>query len=130
MCTTKKYSFKTLTIFVKLFCLFISVNASHENTEEKTDVFVNKVILMDNYVVEWSVNETASSVEFKINVTVDEKGWVLLGFMNIPRNQSATKSQPAKISDSRGDFVITWPSSALERTTLVRYLLFLTEGHF
>lgn len=119
MHTTKKYVFKTITFYVQLFCFVLFVHASHENTARKPDAFANKVNLSGNYIVEWTVNETAKSIEFRVNVTVDEKGWILLGFMHVPSNKSETKNLPSKLSDSRGDFVVTWPSSASERTTLV-----------
>lgn len=119
MHTAKKYVFKTMTFYIQLFFFVLSVYASHESTAKKTDVFANKVNLSDNYIVEWTVNETAKSIEFRVNVTVDEKGWILLGFMPLPKNKSETKNLPPKLSESRGDFVVTWPSSAKERTTLV-----------
>lgn len=123
MHTAKKYVFKTMNFYVHLFCfgLFVNaVSASHENTAEKPDNFANKVNLSHNYIVEWTVNETAKNVEFRVNVAVDDKGWVLLGFMPVPKNESEIKNNPPELSDSRGDFVVTWPSSASERRTLVR----------
>lgn len=118
MSTTKNYAFKTMTFYTQLFCFFLFVNASHENAEKKPDVFANKVNLSDNYIVEWTVNET--SIEFKVNVAVDEKGWIFLGFMPKPKNSSVNPERPKLLHDSRGDFVVTWPSSASERTTMVR----------
>ncbi|KAJ7357663.1 hypothetical protein OS493_023794 [Desmophyllum pertusum] len=116
MSTTKNYAFKTMTFYTQLFCFFLFVNASHENAEKKPDVFANKVNLSDNYIVEWTVNET--SIEFKVNVAVDEKGWIFLGFMPKPKNSSVNPERPKLLHDSRGDFVVTWPSSASERTTM------------
>ena len=111
---------KTMGLIANLLCLFLVVAASHENRGGKIDALADKVNLSDNYVVEWRIYEKASSVEFKINVMVDDKGWVLLGFMDVPKNQSAAKSKPGSIKDSRGDFVITWPTAApKERTTVV-----------
>lgn len=110
---------KTMGLIANLLCLFLVVDASHENRGGKIDALADKVNLSDNYVVEWRIYEKASSVEFKINVMVDDKGWVLLGFMDVPKNQSAAKSKPGSIKDSRGDFVITWPTAApKERTTV------------
>lgn len=132
MHTARKCVFKTMTFYVHLFCfgLFVNaVNASHENREEKPDVFANKVNLSHNYIVEWTVNETAKNVVFRVKVAIDDKGWVLLGFMPVPRNKSEIKNNPPKLSDSRGDFVVTWPSSASGRRTLVRDF-FASLGEF
>lgn len=104
---------------VKLLCLFFVVDASHEYRRENINAIANKANLSDNYVVQWRINEKASSVEFKVCVMVDEKGWVLLGFMNVPKNQTAAKNKPKKLEDSRGDFVITWPTSASKNRTTV-----------
>lgn len=123
MHTAKKYTF-----YAQLLCFVIFVNSSHEKTV-KNPAFVCKVNLSGNYVVEWSVNETAKSVEFKVNVTVDEKGWILLGFMPTPRNKSSDKNPQLKLSDTRGDFVVTWPSASSERMTLVRDFLTSAEVH-
>lgn len=120
MYTTREYSIKTMMLIVKLLCLFFVVDASHEKRGGNIDAIVNKVNLSDNYAVEWRINEKESSVEFKVSVIVDDKGWVLLGFMKVPKNQTAAKNKPKKIEDSRGDFVITWPTSASRnRTTVV-----------
>lgn len=113
MHTVKKYAF-----YVQLLGFALFVKSSHENTAKTPAIFACKVNLSDNFVVEWSVNETAKSVEFKVNVTIDEKGWVLLGFMPIPKNKSSDKNYQMKLSDTRGDFLITWPSSSSERTSL------------
>ena len=119
MHTAKKYAF-----YVQFLCFVIFVNSSHENTAKNPALFACKVNLSDNYVVEWSVNKTAKSVEFKVNVTVDEKGWILLGFMPPPRNKSSEKDHQLKLSDTRGDFLVTWPSnSSSERMTFVRDFL-------
>ena len=120
MHTAKKCVFKTMTFYVQLFCFVVFVNASHENNAKGPDLFANKVRLSDNYIVEWTVNETAKSIEFSVDVAVDDKGWVLLGLMPVPKNKSEAKNVPSKLSDSRGDFVVTWPTStSSERTTLV-----------
>lgn len=119
MYTTTEYSIKTMILIVKLLCLLFVVDASHENRGGNVDAIVNKVNLSDNYVVEWRINEKESSVEFKVSVIVDHKGWVLLGFMNVPKNQTAAKHKPRNIEDSRGDFVITWPNSASKNRTTV-----------
>lgn len=113
MHTVKKYAF-----YVQLLCFVLLVNSSHENTAKNPAFFASKVNISDNFVVEWRVNDTAKNVEFKVNVTIDEKGWVLLGFMPTPKNKSSDKNHPMKLSDTRGDFLITWPSSSSERTTL------------
>lgn len=118
MHSTKKYVF-----YVQLLGFVLFVNSSHENTAKTPAFSACKVNLSDNYIVEWIVNESAKSVEFKVNVTVDEKGWVLLGLMPIPKNESFDKNHRMEISDTRGDFVLTWPSSSSERMTLVRDLI-------
>lgn len=114
MHTVKKYAF-----YVQLLGFVLFVNSSHENA----------VNLSDNFVVEWSVNETAKNVEFNVSVAIDEKGWVLLGFMPAPKNKSSDKNHRMKLSDTRGDFMITWPSSSSERTTRVRDFLTCVEVH-
>lgn len=124
MHTVKKYAF-----YVQLLGFALFVKSSHENTAKTPAIFACKVNLSDNFVVEWSVNETAKSVEFRVNVTIDEKGWVLLGFMPIPKNKSSDKNYQMKLSDTRGDFLITWPSSSSERTSLVRDFLTCVEVH-
>lgn len=124
MHTVKKYVF-----YVQLLCFVLLVNSSHENTAKNPAFFASKVNISDNFVVEWRVNDTAKNVEFKVNVTIDEKGWVLLGFMPTPKNKSSDKNHPMKLSDTRGDFLITWPSSSSERTTLVRDFLSFVEVH-
>ena len=129
MYTAKKYAF-----YVQLLGFVLFVNSSHENTAKNPAFFTDcKVNLSHNYVVEWSVNETAKSVEFKVNVTVDEKGWVLLGFMPTPnaKNKSSDKNyhRKPKISDTRGDFVVTWPTSSSKRMTLVRDFLSSAKVH-
>lgn len=124
MHTVKKYAF-----YIQLLGFALFVKSSHENTAKTPAIFACKVNLSDNFVVEWSVNETAKSVEFKVNVTIDEKGWVLLGFMPIPKNKSSDKNYQMKLSDTRGDFLITWPSSSSERTSLVRDFLTCVEVH-
>lgn len=123
MSSTKKYEFKIMTIYVLLFgftsCATFA-EASHQSEEEKPgDLFKNKVNLSgDNFIMEWKVDKKAKCAEFKLNVVVDEKGWVLLGFMPASKNNSETK--PVNIQDSKGDFVLTWLLSASERKTLVR----------
>ena len=124
MQTVKKYAF-----FAQLLGFVLFVKSSHENTAKTPAIFACKVNLSDNYFVEWTVNETAKSVEFKVNVTIDEKGWVLLGFMPAPKNKSSDKNHRMKIADTRGDFLITWPSSSSERTSLVRIFLTCVEVH-
>ena len=124
MHTVKKYAF-----YIQLLGFILFVNSSHENTAKNPAFFACKVNLSHNFVVEWSVNETAKNVEFKVNVTIDEKGWVLLGFMPTPQNKSSDNNHPMKLSDTRGDFLITWPSSSSERTSLVRNFLTFVEVH-
>ena len=124
MHTVKKYAF-----YVQLLGFVLFVNSSHENTAETPAIFACKVNLSDNYVVEWSVNETAKNVEFKVKVTIDAKGWVLLGFMPSPKNKSSDKNHRMKLRDTRGDFLITWPSSSSNRTSLVRDFLTCIEVH-
>ena len=124
MHTVKKYAF-----YVQLLCFVLLVNSSHENTAKNPAFYASKVNISDNFVVEWRVNDTVKNVEFKVNVTIDEKGWVLLGFMPTPKNKSSDKNPPMKLSDTRGDFLITWPSSSSERTTLVRDFLTFVEEH-
>lgn len=70
----------------KFVLFFFVVDVLYENWGGKIDVLVDKVNLIDNYVVEWCINEKVFSVEFKINVMVDDKGWVLLGFMDVLKN--------------------------------------------
>ena len=118
MHTVKKYAF-----YAQLLGFVLFVNSSHENAAK------NPVNLSDNFVVEWSVNETAKNVEFNVSVAIDEKGWVLLGFMPAPKNKSSDKNHGMKLSDTRGDFMITWPSSSSERTTMVRDFLTCVEVH-
>ena len=124
MHTVKKYAF-----YVQLLGFMLFVNSSHENAAKNPAFFPCKVNLSDNFVVEWSVNETAKNVEFNVSVAIDEKGWVLLGFMPAPKNKSSDKNHRMKLSDTRGDFMITWPSSSSERTTRVRHFLTCVEVH-
>lgn len=77
---------KIMGLIVNLFCFFFVVDVLYENWGGKIDVLVDKVNLSDNYVVEWCIYEKVFSVEFKINVMVDDKGWVLLGFMDVLKN--------------------------------------------
>lgn len=82
--------------------------------------FVSKVNISDNFVVEWRVNDMVKNVEFKVNVIIDEKGWVLLGFMFILKNKFFDKNYLMKLSDICGDFLIIWLFFLLERIILVR----------
>lgn len=127
MGTSKKHHFKTTTSYVSLlfwFSFFVSfADATHQSAEDKKpgDFFTNNASLSDEFFIEWKVDEKAQCIEFKLNVAVDQKGWVLLGFMPASKNSSEnTTLEHAKIQDSTGgDFVVTWLSPASNRTTLV-----------
>lgn len=121
MVTNKNYQLVKVTISV-LFCFanFATfADASHQIEKEKTDdFFTNKVNLSSNFFVEWKVLQTERCIEFNLRVVVDEKGWVLLGFMPAAMNISET---PKTVQQSKGDFVVTALLSASgERKTLVR----------
>lgn len=119
MVTNKNYELVKVTISV-LFCFanFATfADASHQIEKEKpNDLFTNKVNLSSNFVVEWKVLQTERCIEFNLRVVVDEKGWVLLGFMPAAMNISET---PKTVQQSKGDFVVTALLSASgERKTL------------
>ena len=122
---SKNYEFKIITIYA-LFCFATFVtfaDAFHQSGEKKpSDLFTNKVNFSgDNFIVEWKVDQKAQCIEFKLNVVVGEKGWVLLGFMAASKNSSESSNQePKSIANSEGDFVLTQFSSASEQKTLVR----------
>lgn len=113
-----------------LFCIvsfFMIVDASHQSkrTQRRESLDNNRVNLSaGNFLVEWNVDKNAGSIEFILNVTVDEKGWIFFGFMPISINSS---TKPSGIEDSKGDFVVTWllPASN-DRETLVRNLTLVT----
>ena len=117
--------FKLITIYALFYCAtFVTfADALHQSDEKKSsELFTNKVNFSgDNFIVEWKVDQKAQCIEFKLNVVVDDRGWVLLGFMPASKNSSESSNQePKSIDHSRGDFVLTWFSSASERKTLVR----------
>lgn len=122
---SKIYEFKLITIYA-LFCFATFVtfaDASHQSGEKKpSELFTNKVNFSgDNFIVEWKVDQKAQCIEFKLNVVVDDRGWVLLGFMPASKNSSESSNQePKSIAQTQGDFVLTWLSSASEQKTLVR----------
>lgn len=94
-----------------LFCivsLFMIVDASHQSkrTQRRESLDNNRVTLSaGNFLAEWNVDKNSGSIEFILNVTVDEKGWIFFGFMPISINSS---TKPSGIEDSTGDFVVTW----------------------
>lgn len=104
-----------------LFCIvsfFMIVDASHQSkrTQRKESLNTNRVNLSaGNFLVEWNVDKHAESIEFILNVTVDEKGWIFFGFMPISINSSI---KPRRIQDSKGDFVVTWLAASNNRETL------------
>lgn len=113
-----------MTICPLLFCFaslvtFAFAGAMHQSQEgHPADLSTNKVNFSDSFVVEWKVDEKAQSIHFKLNVVVDEKGWVLLGFMPAPNNSDSAIPRHSKIQETKGDFVLTWFSSASRITTL------------
>lgn len=116
-----------------LFCIvsfFMIVDASHQSkrTQRKESLNTNRVNLSSgNFLVEWNVDKHAESIEFILNVTVDEKGWIFFGFMPISINSSI---KPRRIQDSKGDFVVTWLAASNNRETLVRNLTLVTTSSY
>lgn len=83
--------------------------------------FASNVNFSKNFVVEWKVDHDSESVEFILNVTIDDKGWVLLGFLPAS-NDSDKPAQEDRLQGTKGDFVVTWFSSPGRTKTLVRNL--------
>lgn len=122
-----RYNVATIVSLSALVCIvsfFVIVDASHQSkpTQRRESLTTNRVNLSSgNFLVEWNVDKKAESIEFILNVAVDEKGWIFFGFMPISINDS---TKPRRIQDSKGDFVLTWLLTArqTDRETLVRNL--------
>lgn len=83
--------------------------------------FASNVNFSKNFIVEWKVDHDSQSVEFILNVAIDDKGWVLLGFLPAS-NDSYKTAQEDGLQGTNGDFVVTWFSSPGRTKTLVRNL--------
>lgn len=79
--------------------------------------FASNVNFSKNFIVEWKVDHDSQSVEFLLNVTIDDKGWVLLGFL-LASNDSYKPAQEDGLQGTNGDFVVTWFSSPGRTKTL------------
>ena len=112
---------KIISTFYCIFNFVLIADSSHRDklADKQNNLVTNKVNLSEGkFLVEWNIDQNAECIEFNLNVTVDEKGWVFFGFM--PLNNT---EKPRSIQDTKGDFVLTWISASPshERKTLVRY---------
>jgi len=97
-------------------------DASHASEgHDPIQQFASNVNFSKNFIVEWKVDHDSQSVEFLLKVTIDDKGWVLLGFLPAS-NDSYKPAQEDRLEGTKGDFVVTWFSSPGRTKTLVRNL--------
>lgn len=109
---------KIISTFYCIFNFVLIADSSHRDklADKQNNLVTNKVNLSEGkFLVEWNIDQNAECIEFNLNVTVDEKGWVFFGFM--PLNNT---EKPRSIQDTKGDFVLTWISASPshERKTL------------
>ena len=97
-------------------------DATHASEEhDPIQQFASNVNFSKNFNVEWKVDHDSQSVEFILNVAIDDKGWVLLGFLPAS-NDSYKTAQEDGLQGTKGDFVVTWFSSPGRTKILVRNL--------
>ena len=97
-------------------------DATHASEEhDPIQQFASNVNFSKNFNVEWKVDHDSQSVEFILNVAIDDKGWVLLGFLPAS-NDSYKPAQEDGLQGTKGDFVVTWFSSPGRTKILVRNL--------
>ena len=97
-------------------------DATHASEgHDPVEQFASNVNFSKNFIVEWKVDHDSQSVEFLLNVTIDDKGWVLLGFFPAS-NDSYKPAQEDGLQGTKGDFVVTWFSSPGRTKILVRNL--------
>lgn len=99
-------------------------DATHESEgHDPIKQFASNVNFSKNFIVEWKVDHGSQSVEFILNVTIDDKGWVLLGFLPASNDSDKAVQEPKDgLLGKKGDFVVSWFSSKGKTKTLVRNL--------
>lgn len=119
-------AFKVTQNVVAILSCFIVFMTSYPSYADAThaseghdpvEQFASNVNFSKNFIVEWKVDHDSQSVEFLLNVTIDDKGWVLLGFLPAS-NDSYKTAQEDGLQGTKGDFVVTWFSSPGRTKTL------------